>query len=67
MTKLKMHIKNEKRWKKTICKILKCNNFDLKKVSEHKYATFISRQPDNSCPRLRRFVAVGIFECKNKL
>ena len=75
MTKLKTHIKNEKRWKKSICKFLKCNDFDLNKVPEHKYATSISRQPENSqmlktasfCSywlRLHCFVAVGIFECR---
>ena len=48
MTILKTHIKNEKRWKKSICKFLKCNNFDLNKVPEHKYATSISHQPENS-------------------
>ena len=68
MTKLKTHIKNEKRWKKSICKFLKCNDFDLNKVPEHS----ISRQPENSqmletaslCLRLHRFVAIGIFECR---
>ena len=75
MTKLKTHIKNEKRWKKSICKFLKCNDFDLNMVPEHKYATSISRQPENSqmletaslCrywSRLPRFVALGIFECQ---
>ena len=75
MIKLKSHIKNEKRWKKSICKFLKCNNFDLNKVPEHKYATSISRQPENSqmletsslCSywsRLHHFVAIGIFECR---
>ena len=33
--------------------------FDLKKVSECKYATLISRQPDNS----QIFVNMGILEC----
>ena len=71
MTKLKTHIKNEKRWKKSICKFLKCNDFDVNKVPEHS----ISRQPENSqmletaslCSywsRLHRFVAIGIFECR---
>ena len=75
MTKLKTHIKNEKRWKKSICKFLKCNGFDLNKFSEHKYATSISCQPENSqmletaslCSywsKLHRFVAIGIFECQ---
>ena len=77
MTKLKMHIKIEKRWKKSICKFLKCNNFDLNKVPEYKYAT--SRQPENSqmletaaaslCSywsRLHHFVAIGTFECQIK-
>jgi len=69
MTKLKTHIKNEKRWKKSICKFLKCNDFDLNKVPEHS----ISRQPENSqmletaslCSywsRLHRFVAIGISD-----
>ena len=48
MTKLKTHIKNEKRWKKSFCKFLKSNDFDLNKVPERKYATSISCQPDNS-------------------
>ena len=73
MTKLKMHINNEKRWKKSLCKFLEYNNFDLNKVPEHS----ISRQPDKSqmletaslCSywsRLHRFVAIGIFECQIK-
>ena len=48
MTKLEKNIKNEKTWKKSICKFLKRNDFDLNKVPEHKHATSISRQPDNS-------------------
>ena len=71
MTKLKTHIKNEKRWKKSICKFLKCNDFDLNKVPEHS----ISRQPENSqmletaslCSywsRLHRFVAIGILNAE---
>ena len=41
MTKLKTHIKNEKRWKKSICKFLKCNDFDLNKVPEHKFSQML--------------------------